>query len=435
MAPNNSINIFWFRRDLRLSDNASLHYALQNGTPVLPIFIFDRHILDKLPARTDARVQFIHQTLLHINDELKKVGSSLLVLHGSPVNAFSSVVSKYNVKAVYANRDYEPYALQRDTLIHDFLKEKGIGFYTFKDQVIFEKKEILNDFGEPYKVFTPYRNKWVSLFRQHNRELFDNALATGGFLQTEPLPLPSLASIGFSHSTITIPKPALDKLLISGYDATRDFPGIAGTTRLGIHLRHGTLSIRKAVQIASQLNDTWLNELVWREFYQMILFNFPEVVNRSFKPKYDAIPWRNNEEEFERWCEGTTGFPLVDAGMRELNTTGYMHNRVRMITASFLTKHLLIDWRWGEAYFAQKLLDYELASNNGGWQWAAGTGTDAQPYFRVFNPEAQTEKFDKDRVYIRKWVPEYDSKNYPVPIVDHKFARQRAIETYNKALS
>lgn len=434
-APGNGINVFWFRRDLRLDDNAGLHYALQDGARVLPVFIFDRNILDNLEDCADARVQFIHQSLEKINSELKKAGSSLLVLHDTPANAFAKIMSTYKVKAVYTNRDYEPYALQRDSLIQEFLKEKGIAFYTFKDQVIFEKKEILNDLGEPYKVFTPYKNKWLSLFNHHHQEFFGHALATGSFLQTDPLPLPTLASIGFSRSTIAIPKLELNEQLISGYDATRDFPGISGTTRLGIHLRHGTLSIRKAVQAASQLNNTWLNELIWREFYQMILFHFPEVVTRSFKPKYDNIPWRNNEEEFQRWCEGTTGFPIVDAGMRELNATGFMHNRVRMITASFLTKHLLIDWRWGEAYFARKLLDYELASNNGGWQWAAGTGTDAQPYFRVFNPEAQTDKFDKEKLYVRKWVPEYESKNYPNPIVDHKFARQRAIETYKKALS
>ncbi len=428
------INIFWFRRDLRLEDNTGLYYALKDGLPVLPVFIFDPNILDKLADKSDARVAFIHGTLLRLKKRLEESGSSLYVLHDTPENAWRRILDEYDVRGVFTNRDYEPYARKRDSKINDLLLEAGKGFYTFKDHVIFEKDEILTDTGGPYKVFTPFKNKWLSRWASHALDTLPDAIESGVFLSTPPLPTPTLTDLGFSNSSISIPPPLLDAHLISKYDSQRDFPGIAGTSRLGIHLRHGTLSIREAAKKAAELNATWLNELIWREFYQMILFHFPEV-GRSFKPQYDLIEWRNNEEEFQRWCEGATGFPIVDAGMRELNATGHMHNRVRMIVSSFLTKHLLIDWRWGEAYFAAKLLDFELASNNGGWQWAAGTGTDAQPYFRVFNPDSQTEKFDAQRVYIRKWVPEFDSKNYLKPIVDHKFARQRAIDTYKAALS
>ncbi|MEQ8812239.1 MAG: deoxyribodipyrimidine photo-lyase, partial [Imperialibacter sp.] len=323
---------------------------------------------------------------------------------------------------------------ERDTTVRSLLTEKGIGFYSFKDHVIFEKEEILTDTGGVYKVFTPYKNKWLAKWQNLQLEEFSIAPSSSNFHKTKPYPVPSLQEIGFANSSIIIPPSTFDESVIAAYDQKRDFPAIEGTSRLGIHLRHGTISVRAAVEKAATLNQTWLNELIWREFYQMILYNFPHVVHNAFKPQYDLIPWRNDEEQFQQWCEGVTGYPIVDAGMRELNTTGYMHNRVRMVVASFLTKHLLIDWRWGEAWFARKLLDFELASNNGGWQWAAGTGTDAQPDFRVFNPESQTAKFDKDKEYIRRWVPEYDSKNYIKPIVEHKFARQRAIDTYKSAL-
>ena len=434
-STDTKINVFWFRRDLRLKDNTGLGHALRQGRPVLPVFIFDTHILDLLEDKSDARVQFIHESLKKINEELSKGGSSLLALHNTPANAFKKILSEFNIQAVFANRDYEPYALQRDQAVEQLLKENGVAFYTFKDHVVFEGREILNEQNQPYKVFTPYKNKWLSKFRPSEPELRVNVSAAGNFLRTGDRHFPSLAELGFMPSNIPVPGPVLDENLIFNYDKTRNYPGTKGTSRLGIHLRHGTLSIRTAAQKAAQLNDTWLTELIWREFYQMILFHFPRIVSLSFRPQYDHINWRNNEAEFQRWCEGTTGYPLVDAGMRELNATGFMHNRVRMITASFLTKHLLIDWRWGEAYFAKKLLDYELASNNGGWQWAAGTGTDAQPYFRVFSPDLQVEKFDKEKNYLRKWVPEFESKNYPKPIVDHKFARQRAIDTYKAALS
>lgn len=430
-----SVNVFWFRRDLRLTDNTGLYYALKEETPVLPIFIFDPNILLLLDDKTDARVTFIHQTLLGLKTQLEAKGSSLYILHSTPEEAFKKLLSEFNVKSVFTNRDYEPYAVQRDNAVRGLLKEKEIGFYAFKDQVIFEKDEIQTDTGGHYKVFTPYKNKWLGKWGSLKLEAHPEADLSGGFHSLNPLPAPTLEDIGFVRSSIPIPAATFSENIISNYDKTRDYPAVDGTSRLGIHLRHGTISVRAAARKASELNQTWMNELIWREFYQMILHSFPHVVNGAFKPQYDHIPWRNNEEEFAKWCEGMTGYPIVDAGMRELNQTGYMHNRVRMVVASFLTKHLLIDWRWGEAWFAKKLLDFELASNNGGWQWAAGTGTDAQPYFRVFNPDSQTEKFDKDKKYIRQWVPEYDGKNYVKPIVDHKFARQRAIDTYKEALT
>jgi deoxyribodipyrimidine photo-lyase len=428
------INIFWFRRDLRLHDNTALHYALQENTPLLPIFIFDRTILDKLEDPHDARLNFIHKQIESLKKELEQKGSSLLAIQATPTQAFEQIKSQYTINAVFCNRDYEPYARHRDDEVDTLLKESGINFYSFKDQVIFEKDEILTDGGDFYKVFTPYKNKWLKSFEGLKLNILPNPSNHPNFVKLSPIPFPSLESLGFKAAKIPIPEPVVNAEIIRNYDKTRDFPAIQGTSKLGIHLRFGTLSIRELALQAFKLNATYLNELIWREFYQMILWHRPDVATNAFKPAYQKIPWRNNEDEFKKWCDGQTGYPMVDAGMRELNETGYMHNRVRMVVASFLTKHLLIDWRWGEAYFAQKLLDFELASNNGGWQWAAGTGTDAQPYFRVFNPESQTQKFDKELKYIKKWVPEYGTKNCPPPVVDHKFARQRAIETYKAAL-
>jgi deoxyribodipyrimidine photo-lyase len=429
----NKISIFWFRRDLRLYDNTALYYAIQENYPVLPLFIFDSEILDDLKDKSDARVNFIHDQLIDINRQLNKIGSGLLVKQGKPEEVYKSLIEEYNIESVFANRDYEPYALERDQKIDNILQNKGIGFYDFKDQVIFEKDEILTGDNQPYKVFTPFKNKWLEKLESGHIHPYKIILSKENFYQKNP-ELPSLEDIGFQKSDIVIPPKEYDKSTIKKYDQERDFPAKNGTSRLGIHLRFGTISIREAVTYAQKLNETWLNELIWRDFYSMILANFPHVVNKAFKAKYDTIPWRNSKEDFQKWCDGKTGYPIVDAGMRELNETGYMHNRVRMITASFLTKHLLIDWRWGEAYFAEKLLDYELASNNGGWQWAAGTGTDAQPYFRIFNPYSQTDKFDKNKAYIKKWVPEVNSSDYPEPMVDHKVARQRALDTYKSAL-
>jgi deoxyribodipyrimidine photo-lyase len=431
----NQINIFWFRRDLRLHDNVGLYYALQQDPAVLPLFIFDKNILDKLSDPGDARVTFIQRQIEFMNKELKEFGSGIMALHDTPENVFKKLLKDYDIEGVYTNRDYEPYAIKRDAAIEKILMEHEIPMYTFKDQVIFEGTEILTDQKQPYKVFTPYKNKWLERFNSGKYDPVSYRFSSKKLYQKK-WKIPTLKEMSFKESNIKIPDSDIDKSVVKKYDETRNFPAKKkGTTRIGIHLRFGTISIRETVALAAQANDAWLNELIWREFYMMILFNFPKVVDHAFKPAYDRIPWRNSEEDFKKWCDGKTGFPIVDAGMRELNNTGYMHNRVRMIVASFLTKHLLIDWRWGEAYFAEKLLDYELSSNNGGWQWAAGSGTDAQPYFRVFNPYSQADKFDPDNQYIKQWVPEFGTKDYPKPIVDHKFARQRAIDTYKEALN
>ncbi len=427
------VNIFWFRRDLRLFDNAGLHYAQKDGNPVLPIFIFDTEILDKLSDKKDARITFLYQTLQKMDQKLQKLNSGLLIKHGKPEDIFKEIVKNYNIESVFTNRDYEPYAKERDQKIDNILQQNGIGFFDFKDHVIFEKEEIVNGSNEAYKVFTPYKNKWLEKFNSGYSHPYDVTLKKDKFFSFKS-EFPEIEDIGFEKSDTFIPVKDYPEEIIKKYDKQRDYPAKDGTSRLGIHLRFGTVSIREAVERARNLNETWLNELIWREFYSMILGNYPHVVDAAFKSKYDHIPWRNDEEDFKKWCEGKTGYPIVDAGMRELNATGYMHNRVRMITASFLTKHLLIDWRWGEAYFGDKLLDYELASNNGGWQWAAGTGTDAQPYFRIFNPYSQTDKFDAQKKYIKKWVPEINTEKYPEPIVEHKFARERALDTYKKAL-
>ncbi|WP_215223199.1 cryptochrome/photolyase family protein [Echinicola shivajiensis] len=424
--------IFWFRRDLRLEDNTGLFYACQNETNVLPIFIFDTSILDELEDKKDARVTFIHQHLISINEQLIIKGASLKIKIGNPLDVFKELSREFKISSVYTNRDYEPYAIKRDQEVETYLKSLKIDFLDFKDQVIFEKDEVLNESGNFYKVYTPYKNAWLKKFRSNPPQVLKANFKH--LYQTTPFEIPSLSDIGFEETDINLPTLEVDQNLIKSYDQDRDFPAKDRTSKLGIHLRFGTVSVRSLALEVAELNEVFLSELIWREFFMMILFHNPQVVDQSFKTQYDKIPWRNNEEEFKKWCQGKTGYPIVDAGMRELNTTGHMHNRVRMIVASFLTKHLLIDWRWGEAYFAKKLLDYELASNNGNWQWAAGTGTDAQPYFRIFNPSSQIKKFDKDLKYIKKWVKEFGSDNYPEPMVDHKQARERALKTYKSAL-
>ncbi|MGB6036335.1 MAG: deoxyribodipyrimidine photo-lyase [Cryomorphaceae bacterium] len=426
--------IFWFRRDYRLTDNAALYHALKNEKNVLPLFIFDREILDKLEDKKDARVQFIHQEIGRIKKELNQIGSDLTVRHGKPADIWKDLLEKYAIKAVYANNDYEPYARKRDEKVENLLHQSGVEFQTFKDHVIFEKSEVTKDDGDPYVVFTPYSKKWLAAFDAENFQSFENERYFDSFLQYEAEPTPSLEEMRFESFEFEYPSREVQIDIVDKYDERRDIPSVRGTSRLSMHLRFGTVSLRKLVAIAQDHNEVWLKELIWRDFYQMIMWHFPHSAKDSFRPAYDKIPWRNNEKEFHAWCQGKTGYPIVDAGMRELNNTGFMHNRVRMITASFLTKHLLIDWRWGEAYFAKKLLDFELASNVGGWQWASGSGCDAAPYFRVFNPELQTKKFDPEMAYIRKWVPDFQELTYK-PIVDHKMARNRAIETYKKALS
>lgn len=428
------ITIFWHRRDLRIHDNAGLYHALKSNYPVLPIFIFDRNILDKLDDKNDARVSFIHQQLQELKIQYEKLGTTLHVFYGKPQEVWNEILTKYPVKEVYCNRDYEPYAQERDKTIFEFLASKSIPFKGFKDHVIFEKNEVLKDDGKPYTVYTPYSKKWKSKLNDFYLKSYPVEKYLSNLYHTNSQKFISLEEIGFKPTTISFPENNINEGLIKNYHSTRDLPSIKGTTRLSVHLRFGTISIRKLARTAKRLNEKYLNELIWRDFYQMILFHFPHTVNKAFKPEYDRIQWLNNENDFNAWCQGKTGYPIVDAGMRELNATGFMHNRVRMIVASFLTKHLLIDWRWGEAYFAKKLLDFELASNVGGWQWAAGCGVDAAPYFRVFNPTLQTEKFDKELKYIKQWVPEYGTYAYPKPIVDHKIARKRVLITYKKAL-
>lgn len=439
------IVIFWHRRDLRLHDNAALYHALKSGRKVLPLFIFDRNILDELDDPEDARVTFIHQSLGRLRQQLRKRGGTMLVRYGKPLEIWRELLRAYSIESVYTNRDYEPYALRRDEEIRVLLEREGVEWHAFKDQVIFEKDEVLKNDGTPYTVFTPYSRKWKA--RLDSKVIKDGEELQSYYLQSYPseeylnnllpqpeMPMPSLKDMGFEKSRLEIPPASVPRGLIRRYDKTRNFPGIRGTSRLGIHFRFGTISIREKARRARALNPTYLNELIWRDFYAQILANFPRVATNAFRPEYEYIEWRNDEAEFERWCYGTTGFPIVDAGMRELNATGYMHNRVRMITASFLTKHLLIDWRWGEAYFAEKLLDFDLASNNGGWQWAAGSGTDAAPYFRIFNPYTQQKKFDPKLNYIKKWIPEFGTARYPEPMVDHKEARRRCLETYKRGI-
>lgn len=429
-----SINIFWFRRDLRIDDNQGLFQALNAGLPVVPVFIFDPAILAQFPNPNDARITFIHQSLKELDLEFRKHNSSLQVYFSSPEVVFGQLTSKFIIHNVFCNTDYEPSAITRDQHVAKLLEEKEIEFLSFKDQVIFHQDEVVKINGKPYSVFTSYSKKWKEKLNENPIPFYEseNLLYMLKHLSSDYFP--ELNEIGYQVQKTQFPGKEFDQNLIENYGQLRDFPAENGTSRLGIHLRFGTISIRKLLLFAMQFSTVFLNELIWREFYISILWHFPHVVKQSFKPSYDFIGWLNNETEFECWYAGQTGYPLVDAGMRELNATGYMHNRVRMVVASFLTKHLLIDWRWGEAYFASKLLDYELASNNGGWQWAAGSGCDAAPYFRVFSPELQAKKFDPELKYIRKWVPEYGTPAYPKPMVDHAFARNRAIETYRKAL-
>jgi deoxyribodipyrimidine photo-lyase len=433
--PSNELAVFWFRRDLRFHDHAGLFAALNSGLPVLPVFIFDKNILNALDEKKDARVAFIHRQLSALDAQLRAQGSGLLVLYDEPIDAWNMLLSKFNIKQVYTSRDYEPYALERDESVRKILELHGVAFHQKKDQVIFEQDEVVKDDGNPYTVFTPYSKKWKLRMQQEGIPSFPSELHTASFLSWQAPPLPTLEEIGFEPVDAEFPLPEVGDDLISHYAQRRDIPSVRGTSRLSVHLRFGTVSVRQLAKRALNLSETYLNELIWREFYMQILWHFPRVVNHAFKPAYDHINWRNEEALFMRWCEGKTGYPIVDAGMRELNATGFMHNRVRMIVASFLCKNLLIDWRWGERYFAAKLLDFELASNNGGWQWAAGSGVDAAPYFRVFNPTLQTQRFDPQGAYIRKWVPEYGTPLYPRPIVDFSESRKRCLEVYKAALT
>jgi deoxyribodipyrimidine photo-lyase len=440
------VNFFWFRRDLRFHDNKGLYHALKEGTPVVPVFIFDTEILNDLDDRRDARVDFLHSEVSKMKDNLKERGSDMVVKYGEPTEVWADLLEEYSAGSIYYNRDYETYAKERDRRVREIASQYEVEVRDYKDHVIFEKEEVQKNAGGTYTVFTPFKNKWYSTHQDALKEggkdissskyfkPFPSSDYQENFLEFSAPAMISLENMGFEKSNIEIPSREVSQKVIKQYGEKRNFPAQDGTSRLGIHYRFGTISIRDKAKKAFALNKTYLNELIWRDFYSQILDEFPHVVDGPFREKYSMIPWRNDEEEFQRWCEGKTGYPIVDAGMRELNTTGYMHNRVRMITASFLTKHLLIDWRWGESYFAKKLLDYELASNNGGWQWAAGTGTDAAPYFRIFNPYTQVKKFDKDEKYLDEWVPERNSDDYPEPIVDHKAARERCLNAYKNGI-
>jgi deoxyribodipyrimidine photo-lyase len=427
------MTVFWFRRDLRLDDNTGFFHALNSGEEVLPIFIFDDSILSQL-SKDDARVTFIHQQLEKIQNQLQNIGKSLALFHGNPFEIYQKLINENQIKAVYTNHDYEPYARKRDLELYLLFKENSIDFKTSKDQVIFEKSEVVKDDGTPYVVYTPYSKKWKENFNKaqlinYKSEDYLNKITLHSY------PFLRLKDIGFETSTIRVTAFDISDDLIDNYEATRNFPDLNKTSYLGIYLRFGAVSIRKMVAKALESkNETFLKELIWREFFMQILWHFPYTSKSCFRPKYDTIKWDNNEQLFQKWCDGKTGYPFVDAGMRELNATGHMHNRVRMIVASFLCKHLLIDWRWGEAYFATKLLDYEQASNVGNWQWAAGSGVDAAPYFRIFNPTEQIKKFDKDLKYIKKWIPELETFDYPKPIVDHKEARETCLRIYKEAV-
>lgn len=428
------IFVFWFRRDLRFNDNAGLYHALTSSRPVLPLFIFDTDILSKIKDKTDRRVEFIRNALVELQTELERLENTLVVRYGRPPEVWEKLVTEYDIDSVYLNHDYEPYAIRRDDEVHKFLSSKGITVHSFKDQVIFEKDDISKNDGTPYTVYTPYMKKWKSKLKDFNIPHYPAEKHLSNCYKNNPQQIASLEELGFKGTGEDFPSEKIDEELIRNYHKTRNYPGINGTSRLSVHLRFGTVSIREIVRLAMNLNEAWLEELIWREFFMMILYHFPYVVDKPFKEKYEKIQWRNNEEDFGKWCQGNTGFPIVDAGMRELNSTGYMHNRVRMITANFLTKLLLTNWRWGERYFAEKLIDYELSSNNGNWQWAAGCGCDAAPYFRIFNPDTQIEKFDPELKYVKKWVPEFGSNDYVKPMIDYKAARERALVVYKHAL-
>jgi len=424
------ISVFWFRRDLRLEDNTALQQALSNPMPVLPIFIFDKQITDELP-HDDARITFIYNQLFEIHRQLETLGSGLLILKGNPLRIWNELISSFSINSVFFNKDYEPYALERDKSVINFLNKNNISTHSFKDQVIFEGNDVVKSDRSPYTVFTPYKRKWLEKFFEVGSGTTE--ILHGKNFYSHIHSFPSIEYLGFELSPLSVRDYDINDL--SNYGETRNYPALDSTSHLSTHLRFGTVSIRKIIMQSIHNYPDFVSELIWREFFMQILFHFPRVTYENFKVKYNGIRWRNNENEFELWCAGKTGFPIVDAGMRQLNATGYMHNRVRMVTASFLCKHLLIDWKWGEAYFAEKLLDFELSSNNGNWQWAAGTGCDAAPYFRIFNPIEQQKKFDKEFTYIRKWVPEFGTDEYPEPVVDHSFARNRALETYRRGIT
>lgn len=429
----NEISVFWFRRDLRLSDNHGLFQALQSSKQVLPIFIFDEEILSKLENKADRRVDLIMQSLNMLNDYLEKSGKLIKIYKGKPLAVFEELSNEYSLNSVFCNEDYEPSAIKRDLEIAEFLNKKNIQFKSFKDQVHFHKDEILKSDGTPYTIYTPYSKQWLAKYNDQKIEFYPSEKLLNHFINVERQEF-SLKDIGFVKTEYQFEIPKVNHAILKNYHETRNFP-TTKTSEMSVHLRFGTISVRQLVAEASKLNETYLKELIWREFFMQIVYHFPKVVHHSFKKKYDHIAWLYDEDSLKKWQTGKTGYPIVDAGMRELNETGLMHNRVRMVCASFFTKHLLMDWRIGEAYFAQKLLDYDLSANNGNWQWSAGSGCDSAPYFRIFNPTEQQKKFDPQCKYIKKWVKEFESRDYPQPIIEHKFARERALLAYKKGIT
>ena len=428
----NKATIFWFRRDLRLHDNVGLFHALSKSKNVYPIFIFDKDITKNL-NKDDYRLNFIKEQINLMNEKLKKYECSINIFYGKPLDVFKNIISKTEVEKIVFNKDYEPYAIKRDCAIKELVTKNNIEFIGYKDHVIFEENEVVKDNGDPYVVYTPYSRKWINklnnkeIIKYHSNEYLSNLKSFNKTLKIDEVPF---------SSNLTPLELNFNEDVIENYERDRNFPAINATSKLGVHLRFGTKSVRELVlRSNSSENKTFLKELIWREFFIQILWHFPHTVNKCFKEKYEKVEWINDNESFIKWCQGNTGYPIVDAGMRELNSTGFMHNRVRMITASFLCKHLLIDWRKGEKYFASKLFDYEQASNVGNWQWVAGCGVDAAPYFRIFNPTEQLKKFDKQKDYVRKWVPEFDSESYVDPIIDHKYARERCLNAYKIGLN
>ena len=426
--------IFWFRRDLRLDDNHALFKALKSGYDVLPIFIFDSNITIKL-NQNDHRLNYINNVLDGLNKRLSENKKKIYTYKGDPIEIISKLIIKLKIKEIYLNKDYEPYAIDRDDKIEKLCVANNVSYNSFKDHVIFEEDQIVKKDGTPYVVYTPYSRKWIEKFQSNQLDSYPSELNLGGFVDSDKIREVNYL-MDFEKNIISPKTYNLNKDLIDKYEETRNFPALDSTSRIGVNLRFGTVSTRKIVKTSSERsNNTFLKELIWREFFIQILWHFPHTTEKSFKDKYERIEWRNDMDDFKLWCDGKTGYPIVDAGMNQLNKTGFMHNRLRMVVGSFLCKHLLIDWRLGEKYFADKLFDYEQASNVGNWQWVAGCGVDAAPYFRIFNPEEQQKKFDKELQFIKKWIPNYDKDNYINKIVDHKFARERCLNTYKKALN
>ncbi len=465
-------SLCWIRRDLRLSDHRALYEACRASQRVSVVFVFDETILKKLRDRDDRRVSFIHQCLEEIDKKLRDKGSALIQVKGDPCVEIPELVGKLGVDAVFCNRDYEPTAKERDELVGDRLKGMGVSFQSFKDQVVFERLEITTQAGHPFRVFTPYKNAWLKKVTDEDyREYRPNLKKLSPLKNIKNfIKRFDLQSIGFEEASLWV-EPGEQEggkrfrrflKCMERYDDSRDFPAMEGTSGLSVHLRFGTVSIRKLVRVAMEQDSkgakVWLSELIWREFYQMILDRYPRVVDQTFIPKFNQIKWPGGDRYFKAWCMGETGYPLVDAAMRQFNTTGWMHNRLRMVVASFLVKDLLVDWRKGEAYFARHLLDFDLAANNGGWQWCASTGCDAQPWFRIFNPVTQSQRFDPEGKFIRANVPELASysnkdihfpskasketqlragcligKDYPEPLVDHSTQRLKALELYKNS--